>query len=52
MEMVGLVAKGFRRGVDVVYHESEGGEHHESTWARELPVFLQWACPPERPGNL
>ncbi|MBP7483412.1 MAG: hypothetical protein KA788_12815 [Lacunisphaera sp.] len=47
-----LVAKGFRRGVDVVYHESEGGEHHESTWARELPVFLQWACPPERPGNL
>lgn len=43
-----LVAKGFRRGVDVVYHESEGGEHHESTWARELPVFLQWACPPDR----
>jgi enterochelin esterase family protein len=47
-----LVAKGFRRGGGVVYHESEGGEHHESTWARELPVFLQWACPPNRPGNL
>lgn len=43
-----LAAKGFRRGTDVVYHESEGGEHHESTWARALPVFLRWALPPRQ----
>jgi predicted alpha/beta superfamily hydrolase len=46
-----LVKKGFRRGEDVVYHELPGGEHHESTWARALPEFLRWACPP-RPDNL
>jgi enterochelin esterase-like enzyme len=40
-----LVAKGFRRGDEVVYHELEGGEHHESTWARALPDFLRWAFP-------
>lgn len=44
-----LVAKGFRRGDDVVYHQIEGGEHHESTWARALPEFLRWAFPPR--GN-
>jgi enterochelin esterase-like enzyme len=43
-----LVAKGFTRGTEVVYRETEGGEHHESTWARELPEFLRWACPPRR----
>lgn len=40
-----LVAKGFRRGDEVAYHELEGGEHHESSWARALPVFLRWALP-------
>jgi enterochelin esterase family protein len=40
-----LVVKGFRRGDDLVYHEIEGGEHHESTWARALPEFLRWAFP-------
>jgi enterochelin esterase family protein len=40
-----LVAKGFRRGDEVVYHELEGGEHHEGTWARVLPDFLRWAVP-------
>lgn len=40
-----LVAKGFRRGHEVAYHELEGGEHHESTWARVLPEFLRWALP-------
>lgn len=43
-----LVTKGFRRGQDVAYHEIEGGEHHESTWARALPEFLRWALPPRR----
>ncbi len=45
-----LAAKGFVRGRDVVYHEIEGGEHHEATWARALPEFLRWAFP--RRGNL
>lgn len=45
-----LAAKGFVRGRDVVYHEIEGGEHHEATWARALPEFLRWAFPPR--GNL
>lgn len=40
-----LLAKGFRRGEEVAYHEVEGGEHHESTWARALPEFLRWAWP-------
>lgn len=40
-----LVAKGFRRGDEVAYHELEGGEHHESSWARALPEFLRWALP-------
>ena len=40
-----LVAKGFRRGSDVAYHEIAGGEHNERTWAQALPVFLRWALP-------
>jgi enterochelin esterase-like enzyme len=40
-----LAAKGFHRDVDVTYHEIAGGQHHESTWAEALPVFLKWAFP-------
>jgi len=40
-----LVARGFVRDRDVVYRETEGGIHHPSTWARELPEFLRWAFP-------
>lgn len=40
-----LVAKGFVRGRDVVYHEVAGGRHHEATWAEALPVFLKFALP-------
>lgn len=43
-----LVAKGFVRGRDVVYHESADGRHHPDTWAQELPRFLQWAFPTAR----
>jgi enterochelin esterase-like enzyme len=43
-----LEAKGFVRDVDVAYHQVEGGEHHESTWAGALPDFLRWALPPRR----
>ncbi|MEI6107049.1 MAG: alpha/beta hydrolase-fold protein [Opitutae bacterium] len=41
-----LEGKGFVPGRDLAYHEIEGGEHHESTWARALPEFLRWALPP------
>jgi enterochelin esterase-like enzyme len=40
-----LAAKGFRLHRDMGYHEVAGGEHHEATWARALPVFLRWALP-------
>ena len=43
-----LVAQGFTRGRDVIYHETAGGHHHPSTWARELPEFLRWAFPGPR----
>jgi enterochelin esterase-like enzyme len=43
-----LVAGGFNRGDDVVYTQTPGGEHHEATWALELPGFLRWALPPRR----
>ncbi|MDI1336493.1 MAG: alpha/beta hydrolase-fold protein [Lacunisphaera sp.] len=46
-ELMGeLAAKGFRSGADMTYHQIEGGEHHESTWAKALPEFLRWALPP------
>ena len=41
-----LAAKGFRSGPDMTYVQVEGGEHHESTWAKVLPEFLRWALPP------
>lgn len=41
-----LAARGFSRGGDLAYLQVEGGEHHESTWARALPEFLTWAFPP------
>ena len=40
-----LAAKGFSVGRDVVYRQTDGGIHHPSTWARELPAFLRWAFP-------
>jgi enterochelin esterase-like enzyme len=44
--MAELEAKGFQRGRDLAYHQIEGGEHHEATWAQALPEFLRWALPP------
>lgn len=41
-----LAARGFRRGIDVVYREVAGGRHGEETWAGVLPEFLRWALPP------
>lgn len=46
-----LAAKGFKPGTDMAYLQVEGGEHHESTWARALPEFLRWALPPQSRGS-
>jgi enterochelin esterase-like enzyme len=46
-----LVHRGFTRGRDVVYQETDGGQHHPATWARELPAFLRWAFPTPRPAT-
>ena len=40
-----LELKGFRRGLDMIYTQAEGGEHHQRTWGFILPYFLRWAFP-------
>jgi Putative esterase len=40
-----LELKGFRRGLDMIYTQVEGGEHHQRTWGFILPYFLRWAFP-------
>ncbi len=40
-----LESKGFRPGIDVLYVQMEGGEHHQATWAIALPYFLRWLWP-------
>ncbi len=37
-----LELKGFRRGLDMVYVQVEGGEHDQRTWGFILPYFLRW----------
>lgn len=38
-----LTHKGYRPYHDIVYHEIKDGEHNQHTWAKAMPVFLQWA---------
>jgi iron(III)-enterobactin esterase len=40
-----LDRKGFRRGLDMIYVEVEGGEHNQRTWGYSLPYFLRWTFP-------
>jgi enterochelin esterase-like enzyme len=40
-----LELKGFRRGLDMLYVQVEGGEHHQRTWGFILPYFLRWTFP-------
>ncbi|HTP07877.1 MAG TPA: alpha/beta hydrolase-fold protein [Anaerolineae bacterium] len=40
-----LERKGFRRGLDMIYVQVEGGEHHQRTWGFALPYFLRWTFP-------
>lgn len=37
-----LKAKGCQMGVNITYHEEEGGTHGQSTWSKVLPNFLNW----------
>ena len=37
-----LVARGYDPIKDIRYMEIEGGRHEVATWARVMPVFLQW----------
>ncbi len=40
-----LERKGFRRGLDMIYVQAEGGEHNQRTWGFVLPYFLRWTFP-------
>jgi iron(III)-enterobactin esterase len=40
-----LELKGFRRGLDMIYTQVEGGEHNQRTWGFILPYFLRWTFP-------
>ncbi len=40
-----LEMKGFRRGLDMIYVQVEGGEHNQRTWGFSLPYFLRWTFP-------
>ncbi|HTE26997.1 alpha/beta hydrolase [Flavitalea sp.] len=37
-----LVRKGYREGADIKYLQLPDGRHDVATWARALPVFLNW----------
>lgn len=41
-----LRARGWSDGPDLAYVQVEGGQHNEATWARALPLFLEWARAP------
>ena len=40
-----LELKGFRRGLEMVYVQVEGGDHNQRTWGFILPHFLRWTFP-------
>lgn len=41
-----LVAKGWVEGQDLAYHEAEGGEHNERSWAARVDGVLRFLFPP------
>ena len=43
-----LVAKGWKEGVDLVYHEVPGAEHTEHAWAARIGDVLKWLLPLRR----
>ena len=43
-----LLAKGWKLGVDLQYHEAEGGEHTEAAWAMRMDRVLCFLYPPRK----
>lgn len=37
-----LLAKGYKEGEEMSYFQMADGKHDVNTWAKALPVFLQW----------
>jgi predicted alpha/beta superfamily hydrolase len=44
-----LLAKGWQLGVDLKYHEAEGGEHTEAAWAMRMEGVLRYLFPGRKP---
>jgi predicted alpha/beta superfamily hydrolase len=40
-----LKTKGWVEGQDLAYHEAEGGEHNEASWAKRVGPFLKFLYP-------
>jgi predicted alpha/beta superfamily hydrolase len=40
-----LKAKGWVEGEDLAYHEADGGEHNERSWAKRVGPFLKFLYP-------
>jgi iron(III)-enterobactin esterase len=38
-----LERKGYQSGKDMHFHIEEGGRHDVETWAKVMPLFLEWA---------
>jgi predicted alpha/beta superfamily hydrolase len=43
-----LAAKGWTVGQDLAYHEAEGGQHNEASWAKRVGPFLKFLYPVKR----
>jgi predicted alpha/beta superfamily hydrolase len=43
-----LTGKGWVEGQDLAYHEAEGGEHNERSWAARVGPFLKFLYPIKR----
>jgi predicted alpha/beta superfamily hydrolase len=41
-----LEARGFRRGINLGYEETDGARHEEAAWAERLPRVLEFLLPP------
>lgn len=43
-----LVAKGWKLGEDLMYHEAKGGEHNERSWGSRIDRVLKYLFPPRQ----
>ena len=40
--IIELEAKGYKKGEDMLFHIEEGGRHDVQTWAKVMPLFMDW----------